>query len=53
MPQYRPAGKVSAQEYVEINRGISRDEFEQAIAAAQAAGLRRLDPRSATRLLWH
>jgi putative pyruvate formate lyase activating enzyme len=53
MPQYHPAGKVSVQEYVEINRDITRDEFSQAVAAAQAAGLRRLDPRSATRLLWH
>jgi putative pyruvate formate lyase activating enzyme len=53
MPQYRPAGKVSGEEYVEINRTITRKEFHEALAAAQAAGLRRLDPRSAARLLWH
>ncbi len=53
MPQYFPAGKVSAQEYVEINRAISREEFSAAVAAARAAGLFRLDPRSAARLLQH
>jgi putative pyruvate formate lyase activating enzyme len=43
MRQYFPAGKVSAQEYVEINRDISRQEFSAAMAAARAAGLARLD----------
>ena len=47
MPQYRPAGKVSRTEYVEINRRITGDEFEKAVHAAHAAGLRRLDDRSA------
>lgn len=46
MAQYRPAGKVSRTEYVEINRRITGDEFESAVAAAHAAGLQRLDARS-------
>ena len=45
MAQYRPAGKVSRTEYVEINRRITGHEFEEAVAAAHAAGLRRLDDR--------
>lgn len=49
MPQYHPAGKVSRSEYVEINRPITGNEFEKAVAAAHAAGLRRLDVRSAAR----
>ncbi len=51
MAQYYPAGKVSPQQYVEINRPIAGDEFQQALAAARAAGLRRLDSRSAARAL--
>ncbi len=47
MAQYRPAGKVSSQDYVQINRPISPEEFQQALAAAGIAGLRRLDARSA------
>jgi len=47
MAQYRPAGKVTRTEYVEINRRITGDEFAKAVAAAHAAGLRRLDFRSA------
>jgi putative pyruvate formate lyase activating enzyme len=49
MPQYCPAGKVSGRQYVEINRRISGDEMESAVAAAHAAGLWRLDARSALR----
>jgi len=49
MFQYRPAGKVSRSEYVEINRRITSDELESAVEAAHAAGLRRLDDRSAAR----
>lgn len=45
MAQYYPAGKVSGQEYVEINRHLTPQEFQQALAAARAAGLERLDPR--------
>jgi putative pyruvate formate lyase activating enzyme len=51
MGQYYPAGKVSNKEYVEINRHITRDEFEEALAAARAAGLWRLDARSAARFI--
>ncbi len=51
MPQYYPAGKVSGKEYVGINRPISCEEFEGAVAAARAAGLLRLDARSAARML--
>ncbi len=47
MPQYWPAGKVGGTDYVEINRLIAVHEFEQALAQARAAGLRRLDLRSA------
>ncbi|MFQ5695724.1 MAG: radical SAM protein [Terriglobia bacterium] len=50
MAQYYPAGKVSAKEYGEINRPISTKEFEEALAAARAAGLHRLDTRTAARL---
>ena len=50
MAQYRPAGKVSRTEYVEINRRITGRELEQAVAAAHAVGLRRLDDRSASAL---
>jgi len=48
MPQYRPAGKVSRTEYVEINRRITADELASAVAAAHTAGLVRLDERSAS-----
>ena len=48
MPQYRPAGKVSRSEYVEINRRITSTEFRAAVEAAHAVGLRRLDDRSAS-----
>ena len=50
MQQYRPAGKVSQTEYVEINRRISGNEFKQALDAAHAVGLHRLDGRSAARI---
>jgi len=49
MAQYYPAGKVSSSEYVEINRRTSSRELEHAVAAAHAAGLRRLDSRAARR----
>jgi len=41
MAQYRPEHK--ANEYSEINRRISRREYQEAIQAARAAGLNRLD----------
>ena len=51
MAQYRPAGKVNGKEYVQINRSVNVEEFQQALAAAQAAGLQRLDARSAACVL--
>jgi len=51
MAQYSPAGKVNDREYVEINRHITGDEFQQALTAARAAGLWRLDLHSANRLM--
>jgi uncharacterized Fe-S radical SAM superfamily protein PflX len=45
MAQYSPAGRVSAGEYGEINRGLSRGEFLSAVEAAWELELR-LDQRS-------
>jgi len=50
MGQYYPAGKVSSREYVQINRQVTGYEFRAALDEARAAGLRRLDGRSATRM---
>jgi putative pyruvate formate lyase activating enzyme len=44
MAQYHPACRVS--EYPEIDRCITRSEFEQALDAFYAAGLARLDSDS-------
>jgi len=41
MAQYYPAGKVSRFEHAEINRRLTRAEFERALEAAWDAGLRR------------
>ncbi len=43
MDQYRPAYRAA--EFDEINRALHRDEYEQALRAAGAAGLHRLDQR--------
>jgi putative pyruvate formate lyase activating enzyme len=43
MAQYRPACRVTATEYPEIDRSITASEFRQAIDAFHAAGLSRLD----------
>lgn len=43
MAQYRPACRVSESEYAEIDRCITRSEFQQAVEAFYAAGLVRLD----------
>lgn len=51
MAQYYPAGKVSEKEYTEINRHVTPAEFEEALAAARAAGLWRLDARTAMGLV--
>ena len=50
MEQYRPAGRVSGSEYVEINRRLCGEEFDQAVEIARQAGLQRLDGRSLGRL---
>jgi putative pyruvate formate lyase activating enzyme len=41
MDQYYPAGKVSADQYPELNRRITAQEFADAMAAARKAGLSR------------
>jgi len=51
MPQYHPAGRVSSTVYAEIGRTLSAEEFRHALRQAGAAGLRRLDARSAARAL--
>ena len=45
MAQYYPAGKVSAEKFSEINRGITKQEYTNAITAAREAGLYRFDER--------
>jgi putative pyruvate formate lyase activating enzyme len=52
MDQYHPAGKVNGTSYVEINRQLSRREFQIATEMARDLGLRRLDERRATRCSW-
>ncbi len=45
MSQYYPAGTVSAYTLPEINRRITIEEYEAALARTQAAGIWRLDER--------
>ncbi len=45
MAQYYPAGKVSAERYPELDRGLDDGEFEEAQWIADELGLRRLDER--------
>lgn len=58
MHQYFPAGRVSSDQFVEINRRVTRVEYESAIEAARAAGLWRIHqrfsgaPLPATRSRW-
>jgi len=40
MDQYYPAGKVNAQKYAEINRGLTTPEYKEAVGLAKAAGFR-------------
>jgi putative pyruvate formate lyase activating enzyme len=47
MAQYYPAGRVSNEKFPEINRRITRQEYADAIADAQKAGLYRFDERRA------
>jgi putative pyruvate formate lyase activating enzyme len=52
MDQYRPAWRVCADAYPEINRRVTSDEFEKAVEIALELGLTRLDDRrSAVRAL--
>jgi putative pyruvate formate lyase activating enzyme len=44
MAQYHPAGKVTNQKYVEINRPLARQEYQVALQLARQVGLR-LDER--------
>ncbi len=44
MAQYRPAGKVTAEKYAEINRPLQNSEYQQAVQTARKFGLR-LDQR--------
>jgi putative pyruvate formate lyase activating enzyme len=43
MGQYHPAGKVSRFDHAEIDRRLTRAEFERALDAAWRAGLRRAE----------
>lgn len=45
MAQYRPANKVSRRYFPELNRRITYKEFREALDAARAFGLQRLDQR--------
>lgn len=45
MGQYYPAGKVSAECYGELNRGVTRQEMNEAYEVARLAGLHRFDER--------
>ncbi|HSG81718.1 MAG TPA: radical SAM protein [Gemmatimonadota bacterium] len=49
MDQYRPAARVCAEHYPELNRRITSAEFREAHAIARQLGLSRLDPRHVTR----
>jgi len=52
MAQYYPSGKVSENDYAEINRHITQDEYQKAIATARDEGLYRLDPRESDNHRW-
>jgi putative pyruvate formate lyase activating enzyme len=52
MDQYYPAGKVGARNYMEINRSLTREEYDQAMASARQAGLWRFDERRSSWLRW-
>ncbi len=50
MDQYHPAHKVETEpELAGLNRRVLRSEFREALAAAEQAGLRRLDGSPALR----
>lgn len=45
MDQYYPAGVVSGEKYAEINRHITREEYQEAVRIAREEGLYRFDTR--------
>ncbi len=45
MAQYYAAGKVGPEKYAEINRQITRQEYQEAVRIAREEGISRLDPR--------
>ena len=49
MDQYRPCGK--ARQYSPIDRGLTYDEFQDALKSAREAGLHRLDEKDWLRIL--
>ena len=51
MDQYRPCGKAFS--YSPIDRGHTREEYEEAVRHAREAGLTRLDERNMVWLLRH
>jgi putative pyruvate formate lyase activating enzyme len=52
MAQYYPAGKVTPEEYPEINRRVLPSEYERALDEAWRAGLKRLDARRPPYMGW-
>jgi putative pyruvate formate lyase activating enzyme len=50
MDQYRPCYR--ADEYPELARPLTQDEYREALMAANQAGLERLDHRLAPRRAW-
>lgn len=52
MAQYYPAGKVGADSYAEINRHVTREEYNEAVKIAREEGLFRLDPRESDGHRW-
>lgn len=48
MDQYRPCYR--ADEYPELDRGVTADEYREALAAAKRHGLERLDHRVGRRI---
>jgi putative pyruvate formate lyase activating enzyme len=50
MDQYHPAHKASSGGYLEIDRPITEQEYQEALSAARLAGLYRLDDRRRYRI---
>ncbi len=51
MDQYRPAGRI--EEFAELEKSISAEEYQQAMQRAEAYGLTRLDRRNFSDLFHH